>query len=600
MNEFIGVSVTEQIFDIRGYRKTLGMTRAELAMLLGVNPSSIYRWEGGITKPSQLAIDKIRQIASGETPEPISASTSTPKLRALAASGLNPGEIAKSLIEASKIKIEGLAPDREFVVTPAPWVRNGPPDQNAFHEKLIRMQFVSASSVDLDCLIRKLSLVESVNDSNKAYQYLLEAPKADAMAWNSNYGSHGWHRYVGRFPPHLVRALLNYFGANENTVVCDPFSGSGTTAVECRLLGIPFVGVEICPLSYLMSKTKSCFPVEGIDLVRTASMFEEFFIKKSSEFMKNKVAFSHDEVLKRSGNPIPIFTNIQKWFTAEALLGVSIAVEFGMSLHGFEKDAFLLAISAKMRSIGNVDVDVVRAEYSKKPRLNVDIVNLISKQLRKMAKDIHAMIKTHNGVIGAGGNIKMLEGSVLDINISDASIDFVVTSPPYGVEAISYLRTHLLSYRALQAEFEHDPYDTRDKTIGSEYAKKEEIRHSEELCEISPTFNNFFSLLEVPKELLERKYAMMKFFEDLHEVGQRMERWLKPAGGVAFVIGNKRIGSAIIPADKIISEIYKSIGLNLIDSIQHKLKTNNSNSHVPWQDRVIDEEYVLIFRKVGV
>jgi hypothetical protein len=41
------------------------------------------------------------------------------------------------------------------------------------------------------------------------------------------------------------------------------------------------------------------------------------------------------------------------------------------------------------------------------------------------------------------------------------------------------------------------------------------------------------------------------------------------------------------------------MGLRLDDVVSHKLKTNNSNSEVPWQERVIQEEHVLICTKVG-
>ena len=91
---------------------------------------------------------------------------------------------------------------------------------------------------------------------------------------------------------------------------------------------------------------------------------------------------------------------------------------------------------------------------------------------------------------------------------------------------------------------------------------------------------------------------MMKFFEDMYGVIERFSVWLKRNGKVAFIIGNKKIGDSIIPTDKIIEEIFNSFGFELNESIAHKLKTNNSNSQVPWQDRIIENEYVLLFQKV--
>jgi DNA modification methylase len=39
-----------------------------------------------------------------------------------------------------------------------------------------------------------------------------------------------------------VQWLVKWFGGES---VCDPFMGSGTTALACKKLGIPFVGIEI-------------------------------------------------------------------------------------------------------------------------------------------------------------------------------------------------------------------------------------------------------------------------------------------------------------------------------------------------------------------
>ena len=91
---------------------------------------------------------------------------------------------------------------------------------------------------------------------------------------------------------------------------------------------------------------------------------------------------------------------------------------------------------------------------------------------------------------------------------------------------------------------------------------------------------------------------MMRFFEDMYWVVERFDKWLKQNGKVAFIIGNKKIGESIIPTDSIIREIFESFGFELVESIAHKLKTNNSNSQVPWQDRIIENEYIMLFRRV--
>lgn len=489
----------------------------------------------------------------------------------------------------------------QMPVLAAPFVRNGPPDQADFHRKLLELQ-VSTGPLDPRVLARRLSMVEEVDGVGATAQHLLERPRPIAVSWSSNYGPHGWHRYVGRFPPHVVRALLNYFGADATTVVCDPFTGSGTTAVECRLLGIPFVGVEICPLSCMMTRTKAAFPPEPRLLIDVARLFSAFYDERWNSFLKGRetMNLTHEEVLARKGNLIPAFPNVERWFTPGALLGTSITVEFGMSLKGFSREATLLALSSKMRSIGNVDVDVVRAEYRKQPREIVDVGRLVVQQLKKMAADIAASLSSHAGLIGTSTGIALHEASVLDVDLPNESVDFVITSPPYGVEAISYLRTHLLSYRSLVAHLRHNPYDTRDKTIGSEYITDSVQVSEHRAWRASPTCQTFFSAANgnVDSKYEARRAAMVQFFEDMLAVGERISRWVKNEGRVAFVIGNKRLGDRVIPTDTIVRELFSYCGFSFVEGIRHKLKTNNSNSQVPWQERIIQEESILIFRRL--
>ncbi|MFZ6017411.1 MAG: DNA methyltransferase [Nitrospirota bacterium] len=72
----------------------------------------------------------------------------------------------------------------------------------------------------------------------------------------SLYLTHYFHPYKGKFHPKMVRALLNYIYPQDTGVILDNFAGSGTLLVEATLMGLDSVGVEINPLSVLMSNVK--------------------------------------------------------------------------------------------------------------------------------------------------------------------------------------------------------------------------------------------------------------------------------------------------------------------------------------------------------
>ena len=48
---------------------------------------------------------------------------------------------------------------------------------------------------------------------------------------------HDWYRFVLSYPPHLVQQYLTEFNIDNNSLVLDPFCGTGTTNVECKKSG---------------------------------------------------------------------------------------------------------------------------------------------------------------------------------------------------------------------------------------------------------------------------------------------------------------------------------------------------------------------------
>ncbi|WP_170110145.1 DNA (cytosine-5-)-methyltransferase [Peribacillus acanthi] len=572
--------------ELKEYRINMGFTQGDLADLMEVSKSTIVRWESN-HKPSNLGIQKLRELKIiGED-----------RLREVLIQKKGSKELGLS-IPNRKLKI----PSGEKSIFYAPYVVNGPEDQKTFHDFLIDLQEHENLMISEEIYLNRLSLVKSVEDIETA-QSLLEKSSKSAKSWNSNYGTHGWHRYIGRFPPHLVRAILNHFQATENDLVLDPFAGSGTTLVECRLLGIPAIGIEISPLSALITRTKAQFRETSDEILNIIAHLEVFYVERWTTFISDRDIneFSYDEIINREGNTVLDFTNYEKWFSKQALLGVSIVVEFAKTIEGYLKDVLLVALSSKMRSIGNVDVDVVRAEYSKVPRENVDVLSLVKSQLIKMANSIKRSYQTHATTIASPNEIKLIENDVLKTNLEKESISYIITSPPYGVESISYLRTHLLSFKTLESILNVDPYEIGESVIGSEFLPKEvPTVKSFKSTNISATFNSFFEAIydeTETKKTKTRTLMMMQFFDDMYDLAEKFKLWLKCGGKIAFVIGNKKIGDHIIPTHKIIEEIFKYHGLKLYNITRHKLKTNNSNSQVPWQDRIIEEEYIMFFEK---
>src|SRR5215217_7007652 len=67
---------------------------------------------------------------------------------------------------------------------------------------------------------------------------------------------HRLHPYLGKFVPQLVEIFLNrHF--TKDSIILDPFAGSGTTLVECSTFGCASVGVDISAFNALLCRVKT-------------------------------------------------------------------------------------------------------------------------------------------------------------------------------------------------------------------------------------------------------------------------------------------------------------------------------------------------------
>ena len=75
------------------------------------------------------------------------------------------------------------------------------------------------------------------------------------ISYDQSHLTHGLHKYPAKFFPELPRWLIKRY-SQENDTILDPFSGSGTTNVEARLLKRHSVGIDVDPFSRFISTVK--------------------------------------------------------------------------------------------------------------------------------------------------------------------------------------------------------------------------------------------------------------------------------------------------------------------------------------------------------
>ena len=135
-------------------------------------------------------------------------------------------------------------------------------------------------------------MTEFIDHIDSDYKKILEATKQE-----DRLKMHSFHRYYGKLIPAIPRAFIREF-TKKGDLIFDPFSGSGTVALESKYLDRDFAGIEINPLSVLIARVKT----NNYDIETLNELYD---------ILKSNVEADTDKV---SENEKPFCVNREHWF----------------------------------------------------------------------------------------------------------------------------------------------------------------------------------------------------------------------------------------------------------------------------------------------
>src|SRR5687768_5761465 len=89
--------------DIKSLRKRLGLTQVALAAKLDVSFPTVNRWEKGRSKPSQLAWNRLRELAEESTPDGVVAEVATTAIEPPILDFIARPEVVRALVEGERL-----------------------------------------------------------------------------------------------------------------------------------------------------------------------------------------------------------------------------------------------------------------------------------------------------------------------------------------------------------------------------------------------------------------------------------------------------------------------------------------------------------------
>jgi DNA modification methylase len=359
------------------------------------------------------------------------------------------------------------------------------------------------------------------------------------------YLTHNFHSFPAKFVPQIPKIVIDTLSTPGSTVM-DPFCGSGTTLVEAKLAGRHSIGMDINPISLLISKAKTT--------VLTKSQFlkiDKILEKIQKDFKE------YDEKNPKKYITIPEVYNLDLWFqkNVQIELGIikkNIDAEKNIKVRNF----LLTGFSAIINPVSNQISDTKYASTDKNIATNDTIAKFVTKIIG-MKKRLNEFSKLAQNV-----SCNIYDCSSLSIKpVNDTEVDLIVTSPPYANTYDYYLyHRHRMEWLECYSK------QTQSLEIGSRN------KHSDDNLGI--------------QSYLDSMEGSMKEFH----------RVLKDNSFLCMVIGDSIKDKKLIKMDTEFMKLGKNIGFKTKQCFSYNI--GKYSSYFRWAEKVPDKKgHIIIFQK---
>lgn len=360
----------------------------------------------------------------------------------------------------------------------------------------------------------------------------------DFGEFNANIYNHGLHQYPARFIPQLVRKIVKTF-SNENSNVLDIFSGSGTTILECKYLGIKnSYGIELNPFAVFMTKTK----LQNLDENSAIQKLDEI----KSLFFDDSYNFS-----------LISFKNIEFWYSEKAISALSKLFDIISKIADEKvKNFYLLVFCEISRKTSFLDHGGFKM-YRSKTKVNNHFEPDVWNEFYRTSQRNFELLKENNKITMNNDTNQTLvygDSRIVHSEIPEHSIDLILTSPPYGDSktTVAYGQYSRLPWQWLSQKDDIIQLDTNLLGGSTKKLDKSILNLSEKLKEQVAEIENV--------DDSKRSNDVIAFYNDLYSTLKSATYYMKKGGYFILVTGNRTVKKIYLRTDLIITEFAKTLG----------------------------------------
>ena len=385
----------------------------------------------------------------------------------------------------------------------------------------------------------------------------------DFHGMDSGYGPHAWHPFPAKFPPQLPEFLIEQLSEPDD-VVLDPMLGSGTTLVEAVRLGRRAVGCDIDPLARMIAAAKLT-PVDPSAAQETG----QAIVSDAKRDCWEAISELRQDFDLRFDAKTADFINY--WFLPQTQLellailkGIESLPQDGM--REFLKVVFSSTIIAKTGG-----VSLARDLAHTRPHRDINKIpgSAFVEFAKRLERNVAALARggpydlgksysrTETGLIASNGQYRQGEihaASAADTGLPPASIDLIVTSPPYANNAIDYMRAHKFSLVWFGWKIT-DLTKIRSQYLGHDAASRETHDNLPDQCEET--------IARLAERDARKAATLRRYFGEMAAVIAEMRRVLKRGGAAVIVVGTSNLRGIDVETHKGLAAIGESAGFEL-------------------------------------
>lgn len=395
-----------------------------------------------------------------------------------------------------------------------------------------------------------------------------------------------------------MESALTYLGATADSLVLDPWGGSGTTGLVASKVGVPSLCLDINPAMATFAASKS-----HLVLLHEAEVLE-FFNDMAQGIVAPMGVDYHEgdplgEVFSRESVriihgvieaiPFPAHTNSDKSDFARFRSAVRYPDNLIDPIYGFT----LAVLFVALRQISGAQ-SAANPTWLKSGRKGIELqadsfLRDLSRTAQNMLADLRDFFRHHP----APATNLSLSADTRNLPLNDNSVDLIITSPPYltridyavstNPELSLFGNPQLLHY-------------LRHNTMGAPVITKAPKQQREEWGDMCNRVLNLIS--EHPTKAARSYYwkNIIQYFMDMDLALDELKRVLKPGGQALIVVQSSYFKDVEIPLGEIYREMGGMKGFNseivFRESVKGHMAHVNTKSSVYVKNKIYYEDFV--------